>query len=157
MRFDLGRIKEIAVENYHDLYRLTADHSTVNCTMGWDTEWGKIRFARKILVGKTLWIRPLWRPRIYEDDIKMDLRATGLKTRWLRVHWRALISAILRLWVWLPESQFAFDKQYRTRTRARWIEPPCVTFLEKRGTKMTHNRRVVLEYGSKRNFLVEEF
>ena len=50
--------------------------------------------------------RPLGRPRRrYEDNIRMDLKEIGLKTRnWVdsaqdRDYWRALVNAVLNLWV----------------------------------------------------------
>ena len=62
------------------------------------------RCAFKILIGKSSGKRPLGRPwRIWEYNIKMDLKEIGINTRnWVdsaqdRDYWRALVNAPLNL------------------------------------------------------------
>ena len=62
------------------------------------------RNACRILVGKPEVMRPLWRPRrIWEDNIKLDLREVGCDPRdWLalaeyRDQWRDYVMAIMNL------------------------------------------------------------
>jgi hypothetical protein len=67
----------------------------------------------RVLVGKPEVKRPLERPRHrWEDEIKMDLRETGWGgggLEWIplaqeRDHWRALVNAMMNLWVLAPQS-----------------------------------------------------
>ena len=62
------------------------------------------RSAIKILTGKPIGKRPLGRHRrIWEDNIRMDLKDIGINTRdWVdlaqdRVYWTALVNAALFL------------------------------------------------------------
>jgi hypothetical protein len=64
------------------------------------------RSAFKILTRKPTGKRPLGRPRQrWEDNIRMDLKETGINTRnWVdsahyRDYWRALVNVALKLWV----------------------------------------------------------
>ena len=64
------------------------------------------RTAFKILTGTPAGKRPLGRPRHrWEDNIRMDLKEIGINTRnWVdsaqgRDNWRALVNAVLNLWV----------------------------------------------------------
>jgi hypothetical protein len=65
----------------------------------------------KVLMGKPEGKRPLGRPRRrWEDGIRMDLREIGLKgVDWIRLsqdrdRWRAVVSAVMNLWVLAPRS-----------------------------------------------------
>jgi hypothetical protein len=65
---------------------------------------GKQRGVYRVLVGRAEGKRPLGRPRHrWEDNIKMDLRETGIDgTNWIRltqdrVQWRTFLSAIMNL------------------------------------------------------------
>jgi hypothetical protein len=58
----------------------------------------------RVLVGRPEGKRPLGRPRRrYEDNIKLDLRETGIDgANWIqlsrdRVQWRALVNAVVNL------------------------------------------------------------
>jgi hypothetical protein len=58
----------------------------------------------RILVGSPEWKRPLGRPRRrWEDNIKMDLRETGIdRANWIwlaqdRVQFRAFVSTVMNL------------------------------------------------------------
>jgi hypothetical protein len=65
---------------------------------------GEERKVYKVLVGKPEGKRPLGRPRRrWEDEIRMDLRETGLGcVDWIRLsqdrdRWRAVVSAVMNL------------------------------------------------------------
>jgi hypothetical protein len=65
---------------------------------------GEERIVYKVLVGKPEGRRPLGRPRRrWEDEIRMDLRETGLGgVDWIRLsqdrdRWRAVVSAVMNL------------------------------------------------------------
>jgi hypothetical protein len=65
----------------------------------------------KVLVGKPEGKRPLGRPtRRREDGIRMDLREIGLGDVDLirlsqdRDRWRAVVSAVMNLWILAPRS-----------------------------------------------------
>ena len=65
---------------------------------------GERRGAYRVLVGKPEGRRPLGRPkRIWEDNIKMDLRKVGWRCmEWInlaedRDRWRALVNAVMNL------------------------------------------------------------
>jgi hypothetical protein len=65
---------------------------------------GEERKLYKVLVGKPEGRRPLGRPRrSWEDEIRMDLRETGLGgVDWIRLaqdrdRWRAVVSAVMNL------------------------------------------------------------
>jgi len=67
---------------------------------------GERRGAYRILMGKPEGNRPLGRPRRrWEDNIKMDLQEVGCGgTDWVelaedRDRWRALVNAVINLWV----------------------------------------------------------
>jgi hypothetical protein len=67
---------------------------------------GEGRGAYRILVGRPEGRRPLGRPRCrWEDNIKMDLQEVGwgdmdwIDTTQDRDRWRALVSAVMNLWV----------------------------------------------------------
>jgi hypothetical protein len=63
------------------------------------------RKVYKVLVGKPEGKRPLGRPRCRWDGIRMNLRESGLGgVHWIRLvqnrdRWRAVVSAIMNLWV----------------------------------------------------------
>ena len=66
----------------------------------------KGRSAFKILTGKSTRMRLLGKPmRIWEDNIRMDLKEIDVNTRnWIdsaqdRDYWRTLVNAALNLWV----------------------------------------------------------
>jgi hypothetical protein len=67
------------------------------------TWMGEMRNAYRILVGKPEGKRPLGRPRRrWVDNIKMDLRETGLDgVDWIdladRDQWRALVNTVMNL------------------------------------------------------------
>jgi hypothetical protein len=72
---------------------------------------GEERKLYKVLVGKPEEKRPLGRPkRRWEDEIRMDLRETGLGgVDWIRLsqdrdRWRAVVSAVMNLRVFAPRS-----------------------------------------------------
>jgi hypothetical protein len=65
----------------------------------------------KILVGKPEGKRPLERPRRrWEDGIRMDLEETSLGgADWIQLaqdrdRWRAVVSAVMNLWVLAPRN-----------------------------------------------------
>jgi hypothetical protein len=67
---------------------------------------GEGRGAYRVLVGRPEGKRPLGRPRRrWEDNIKMDLRETGIDgANWIwlaqdRVQWRAFVNTVMHLWV----------------------------------------------------------
>jgi hypothetical protein len=67
--------------------------------------YGERRGAYRVLMGKPEGRRPLGRPRHrWEDNIKMDLREVGWGIDWIdlaqdRDRWRALVNAVMNLWV----------------------------------------------------------
>jgi hypothetical protein len=72
---------------------------------------GEERKVYKVLVGKPEGKRPLGRPRRRGDDgIRINLREIGLGgVDWIRVaqdrdRWRAVVSAVMNLWVLAPWS-----------------------------------------------------
>jgi hypothetical protein len=71
---------------------------------------GEERKVYKVLVGKPEGKRPLGRPRRrWEDGIRMDLREIGLGVDRIRLsqgrdRWRAVVSAVMNLWVLAPRS-----------------------------------------------------
>jgi hypothetical protein len=72
---------------------------------------GEERKVYKVLVGKPKGKRPLGRPRRrWEDRIGMDLREIGLGgVDWIRLsqdryRWRAVVGAVVDLWVLAPRS-----------------------------------------------------
>jgi hypothetical protein len=72
---------------------------------------GEEREVYKILVGKSGGKRPLGRPRRrWEDGIRMDLKEIDLGgVDWIRLsqdrdRWRAVVSAVMNLWVLAPRS-----------------------------------------------------
>jgi hypothetical protein len=72
---------------------------------------GEERKLYKVLVGKPEGRRPLGRSRRrWEDGIRMDLREIGLGgVDWIRLahdrdRWRAVMSAVMNLWVLGPRS-----------------------------------------------------
>jgi hypothetical protein len=72
---------------------------------------GEERKVYKVLVGKPEVKRPLGRPRRrWEDGVRMDLREIGLVgVDWIRLsqdrdRWRAVVSAVMNLWVLAPRS-----------------------------------------------------
>jgi hypothetical protein len=86
-KFDLVGVQEVRWEG--EGYQ-TADN------------WG--RGVYSVLVGKPEGKRPLGRPRHrWEDDIKMDLRETGISgANWIqlaqdRVHWWAFVNTVMNL------------------------------------------------------------
>jgi hypothetical protein len=67
---------------------------------------GKVRGVYRVLVGKPERKRPLGRPRHrWEENIKMDLQEVGCGGfDWIelaqgRDRWRALVNAVMSLWV----------------------------------------------------------
>jgi len=66
---------------------------------------GEGRVVHRVLVGKPEGKRPLGRPRrIWEDNIKMDLREVGGGGDWMelaqdRDRWRALVDTVMDFWV----------------------------------------------------------
>jgi hypothetical protein len=71
------------------------------------------RGVYEVLVGRPLGKRPLVRSRRrWEDNIKMDLRETGIDgANWMRlaqdrVHWRAFVNTVMNLRV--PQRKHAF-------------------------------------------------
>jgi hypothetical protein len=72
---------------------------------------GEERKLYKVLVGKPKGKRPLGRPRRrWEDGVRMDLREIGVwRVDWIRLaydsdRWRAVVSAVVNLWVLAPQS-----------------------------------------------------
>jgi hypothetical protein len=72
---------------------------------------GEDRKVYRVLVGKPEGKRPLGRPRRrWEDEIRMDLRETGLRgVEWIRLsqdrdRWRSVVSAVMNLRVLAPRS-----------------------------------------------------
>jgi hypothetical protein len=72
---------------------------------------GEGRNLYRVLVGNPEGKRPLERPRRrWEDGIKMDLREIGWEgVEWInlaqdRDRWRAVVSAVMNLWVPAPRS-----------------------------------------------------
>jgi hypothetical protein len=72
---------------------------------------GEERKVYRVLVGKPEGRRPLGRPRRrWEDGIRTDLREIGLEgVYWIRLaedrdRWRAVVSAVMNLWVLAPRS-----------------------------------------------------
>jgi hypothetical protein len=72
---------------------------------------GEERKVYKVLVVKPEGKRPLGKPRRrWEDGIRMDLREIGLgDVDWTRLaqdrdRWRAVVSAVMNLWVLAPQS-----------------------------------------------------
>jgi hypothetical protein len=72
---------------------------------------GDKRKLYKVLVGNPEGKRPLGRPRRrWEDGIRIDLRETGLgSVDWMQLaqdrdRWRAVVSAVMNLWVLAPRS-----------------------------------------------------
>jgi hypothetical protein len=68
--------------------------------------WRPFLRVYRVLVGKPEGRRPLGRPRLrWEDNIRMDLRGVGCRcVEWMelaqdRDRWRALVSAVMNLWV----------------------------------------------------------
>jgi hypothetical protein len=61
------------------------------------------RGVYRVLVGKPEGKRPMGRPRLRWEDIKMDLKGCG-GMDWIelaqdRDRWRALVNAVMNLWV----------------------------------------------------------
>jgi hypothetical protein len=72
---------------------------------------GEKRKSHKVLVGKHKGKRPLGIPRCrWEDGIKIDLWEIGWRdVEWIhlaqdRDMWRALMNAVINLWVLAPQS-----------------------------------------------------
>jgi hypothetical protein len=72
---------------------------------------GEERKVYKVLVAKPVGKRSLGRPRRrWEDGIRMDLREVGFGgVDWIRLsqdrdRWRAVVSAVMNLWVLAPQS-----------------------------------------------------
>jgi hypothetical protein len=72
---------------------------------------GEERKVYKVLLGKPKGKRPLGRPRCrWESGIRMDLEEIGLGgVYWIRLaqdrdQWRAVVSAVMNLWVLAPRS-----------------------------------------------------
>jgi hypothetical protein len=72
---------------------------------------GEERNVYKVFVGQPEGKRPLGRPRRrWEDGIRMDLREISLGcVVWIRLaqdrdRWRAVVSAVINLWVLAPRS-----------------------------------------------------
>jgi hypothetical protein len=72
---------------------------------------GEERKVYKILVGKPEGKSPLGRPRRrWEDGIRMGLKEVGFEgVDWIRLshdrdRWRAVVSAVMNLWVLAPRS-----------------------------------------------------
>jgi hypothetical protein len=72
---------------------------------------GEERIVYKVFVGNPQGKRPLGRPRRrWEDGIRMNLREIGLGcVDWIplaqdRDRWRAVVSAVMNLWVFAPRS-----------------------------------------------------
>jgi hypothetical protein len=72
---------------------------------------GEERKVYKVLVGKPDGRRSLGRPKHrWEDGIRMDLREIGLwGVDWIRLaqerdRWRAVVCAVMNLWVLAPRS-----------------------------------------------------
>jgi hypothetical protein len=72
---------------------------------------GEERKLHKVLVGKPEGKRPLGRPRRrWENGMIMDLMEIGLRgVHWIRLaqdrdRWRAVVSAVMNIWVFAPRS-----------------------------------------------------
>jgi hypothetical protein len=72
---------------------------------------GEERKVYRVLVGKLEGKRPLERASCrWEDDIRMDLRETGWgNVEWIQLaqdrgRWRAVVNAVMNLWVLVPRS-----------------------------------------------------
>jgi hypothetical protein len=67
---------------------------------------GEGRIVYRVLVGRPEGKRPLGRPRrMWEDNIKMDLREIGIDgANWIqlaqdRIQWRTFVNTVMNLWV----------------------------------------------------------
>jgi hypothetical protein len=72
---------------------------------------GEERKVYKVLVGRPEGKRPLGRPRRrWKDGIRIDLREIGCgSVEWIQLaqdrdRWRAVVSAVMNLWVLAPRS-----------------------------------------------------
>jgi hypothetical protein len=101
------------VEKVHndELYSLYSSLNIVRVIKSRRMRWtghvarmGKVRGVYRVLVGRPEGKSPLGRPRSrWEDNIKMDLRETGIdRANWIRldrdrVQWRAFMNTIMNL------------------------------------------------------------
>jgi hypothetical protein len=105
-----GEWRKLHNEELNDLY---SSHTIVRVIKSRRMRWaghaarmGEGRGVYRVLVGEPEEKRPLWRPRCrWEDNIKADLQEVGCwGMDWTelaqdRDRWRALVNAVMNLWV----------------------------------------------------------
>jgi hypothetical protein len=105
-----GSWRKLHNDELHDVYR---SPNIVRVIKSRRLRWaehvarmGAGRGVYRVLVGRPEGKRPVGRPRRrWEDDIKMNLRETGIdRTNWIRlaqdmVQWRAFVNTVMSLWV----------------------------------------------------------
>jgi hypothetical protein len=110
-----GEWKNLHSEELHNLY---SSPDTIRQVKSRRMRWaghvarmGEERKLYKVLVGKPEGRRPLGRPkRRWENGYRMDLREIDLwGVDWIRLaqnrdRWRAVVSAVMNLWVLAPRS-----------------------------------------------------
>jgi hypothetical protein len=104
-----GLWRKLHSDKLHSLY---SSPNIVRVIKSRRTRWAGLvahivdgRGVYRVLVGRTEGERPLERPRRrWEDNIKMDLRETGIDGgNWIRLaqdrfRWRAFVSTVMNIW-----------------------------------------------------------
>jgi hypothetical protein len=110
-----GEWRKLHSEELHNLYSspniIRRIKSRRMMWAGHVARMGEERKLYKVLVGKPEGKRPLGRPRRrWENGVRMNLREIGLGgVDWIRLaqdrdRWRAVVSAVMNLWVLAPRS-----------------------------------------------------